>query len=126
MRRCGRGVTPQARTGAPCSVLNGDLLAALNTSPDELNVTPALHPTAHPTMASLAPLQADFVVQPIYAMTRAGSGQLSTGRDLEYLVESERGTPVSQSLVCAVSESRMEPLGGFVMIGTVDDPHLSS
>jgi AcrR family transcriptional regulator len=57
------GFPDRAIADAPLTLfafLNGYLLATLSTSPDETPVTPSFDAAKYPTMASLAPLQADF------------------------------------------------------------------
>jgi len=57
------GYPDQAIADAPMALfgfLNGYLLATVRTSPDETPVVPSFDAARYPTMASLAPLQADF------------------------------------------------------------------
>ncbi len=57
------GFPERAIADAPLTLfgfLNGYLLATLGASPDETPAIPGLDATKYPTMASIAPLQADF------------------------------------------------------------------
>lgn len=57
------GFPDRAIADAPLTLfgfLNGYLLATVSTGPDETPATPSFDAARYPTMASLAPLQADF------------------------------------------------------------------
>lgn len=57
------GFPDRAIADAPLTLfafLNGYLLATVSTSPDETPASPSFDATQYPTIASLAPLQADF------------------------------------------------------------------
>ena len=83
MRR--NGFPDQAIADAPLTLfgfLNGYLLATVKASPDETPAMPSFDATKYPTMASLAPMQADFGSQAEFArmLETVLAGIRDTGR----------------------------------------------